>query len=49
MSCDICESEFCDGERCSENGDQDPYPLVDPDQGEDEDEEQEEEDEESDL
>jgi hypothetical protein len=25
VSCPICGSEYCDGEKCSENGGRDPY------------------------
>jgi hypothetical protein len=25
MSCDTCDSDMCDGEKCSENNDEDPY------------------------
>ncbi len=37
MSCSNCGSEYCDGEKCSENGGIDPY-GPDPDLDEDEDE-----------
>jgi hypothetical protein len=46
MSCDICESEFCDGERCSENGSRDPYVEPDLGPGDDDDDEEEEDEEE---
>ena len=26
MSCSNCGSEYCDGEKCDENGGQDPFP-----------------------
>ena len=37
MSCPTCGSEYCDGEKCSENNDQDPYPVYWDDEDDDDD------------
>jgi len=40
MSCSSCGSEYCDGEKCDENGGQDPFPdpVEDDSWGDDDDE-----------